>query len=41
MIGERFFIVKDECDRLVAIFVNRDDCLDFVEPPLYYDEIEI
>lgn len=40
--GERrFYVVKDECDRLVAVFTDKDDCLEFVEPPLYYDEVVI
>lgn len=41
MSNKRYYIVRDECDRLIAIFVDLDDCLNFVEPPLYYTELVI
>ena len=41
MTEKRYYIVKDECDRLIAVFTNLEDCVNFIEPPLYYDEVVI
>lgn len=42
MSGEkRFYIVKDNEDRLIAIFKYKADCLDFMEPQWHYTEVVI
>lgn len=38
----KLYLVKETCnDALVAIFMEHDDCLRFIngEPTLYYDEV--
>lgn len=37
----KYYIVKDDSDIFVALFTNLEDCLEFIEPPLHYDEIRI
>ena len=41
MSDKKFYLVKDIDDKLVAIFVNEEDCLDFVRGQMQYEYIEL
>ena len=41
MSDKKFYLVKDIDDKLVAIFVNEEDCLDFVRGKMQYEYIEL
>ena len=42
MTEKRYYIVKDDCDRLVAIFTDLNDCLEFIDAATqHYDEVVI
>lgn len=38
---KKFYLVKDIEDKLVAIFVNEEDCFDFIRGKMQYEYIEL
>ena len=41
MTGKSFYIVKDEENKLIAIFRDYDDLVEFVEPYMTWTEVVI
>ena len=41
MSDKKFYLVKDINDKFKAIFVNEEDCIDFIRGQMQYEYIEL